>query len=206
MQQVHLLFTSHHKVFSNFVSLDDIMDDKDSIELVYSDKWYQAIRQNEISYISKTLNEADLEIKQHLVNARFGRFAPEEVERNVKKFNLKALHNVQITIAWHFVLTLGSFESINAFLKHGVDVCAMDNKKQNGLHYLVLLSHLDPNLEGKMKKHYKHLVAKLGKEELKAMLMQENIQGLRPLELAMNVGTLGIFEGRLFYICIHSKT
>ena len=179
------------------------MHGKDNIELICFDKWYNAVRQDDFSYISKTLREADGELKQHLVNAEFDKFGSEAVNRELKKFNLHALGNIQITLAWHLILTVGSFKNIDLFLEFGVDVCATDDKMQNGLHYLVLLSHLEPDLEGKMIEHYRHLEAKISKEQLKEMLMQENIQGLRPLELAMNVGSLGICEGRLFkkYYC-----
>ena len=70
----------------------------------------------------------------------------------------------------------------------------MNVSNGNILHSLVAGSSFDDVLEERSVFVYKKLVSLLDESELNKLLMHENSDGLRPLELAVNLGTLVLYE------------
>ncbi len=64
----------------------------------------------------------------------------------------------------------------------------------NVFHVLVVNSLVQPHRERQMADSFRHLVSILPEPEVKTLLLTENDQGLRPLELAAHVGTFLMFE------------
>ena len=83
---------------------------------------------------------------------------------------------------------------LNNLLKEGADLYQVNVSNGNILHSLVAGSSFDDVLEERSVFVYKKLVSLLDENELNKLLMHENSDGLRPLEQAVNLGTLVLYE------------
>ncbi len=88
----------------------------------------------------------------------------------------------------------GSFKCLRVFLKHGANIYQVDKNKNNIIHYLIIVSYGDGTFEKFAVKFYKQLLKELPGSEIKSLLMMENKEGLRPIELAVHAGCLQIFN------------
>ena len=87
-----------------------------------------------------------------------------------------------------------SFKILNLMLRNGVDVDSRDWNQGNVLHCAVAFASLYPNKEPQMCKLYKFLNEKLDRMSMTKLLMSENEKGIRPLEMAGQLGMLGLFR------------
>ncbi len=88
----------------------------------------------------------------------------------------------------------GSFKCLRVFLKHGANIYQVDKNKNNIIHYLIIVSYGDSAFEKFAVKFYKQLLKELRRDDIKSLLMMENKEGLRPIELAVHSGCLQMFN------------
>ena len=87
-----------------------------------------------------------------------------------------------------------SFKILNSMLRNGVDVNARDWNQGNVLHCVVAFASLYPNKEPLMCKLYRFLNEQLDRMSMRVLLMSENEKGIRPLEMAGQLGVFGLFR------------
>ena len=91
-------------------------------------------------------------------------------------------------------VTFGSYKILRVLLKHGADIFQVAENQWNIIHYLIIVSRENENFEGKAVQIYKRLLSELPVEDVRRLLMMEDTDGLRPLELAVHVGCLQMFN------------
>ena len=91
-------------------------------------------------------------------------------------------------------VTFGSFNILKVLLKHGANILQVAENHWNIIHYLIIVSRENENFEGKAVQIYKRLLSELAAEDVRKLLMMEDTDGLRPLELAVHAGCLQIFN------------
>ena len=91
-------------------------------------------------------------------------------------------------------VTFDSFNILKVLLKHGADILQVAENQWNIIHYLIIVSRENENFEGKAVQIYKRLLSELAAEDVRKLLMMEDTDGLRPLELAVHAGCLQMFN------------
>ena len=91
-------------------------------------------------------------------------------------------------------VTFGSFNILRVLLKHGADILQVAENRWNVIHYLIVVSHENVKFEGKAVQIYRRLLEELATEDVQKLLMMEDTDGLRPLELAVHAGCLQMFN------------
>ncbi len=77
---------------------------------------------------------------------------------------------------------------------HGADLLITDPHGWNIIHYLIAVSFKIPERSEDAVDIYKRLKQDISPDTLAYLLMQEDLEGLRPLEFSMHLGCLGMFE------------
>ena len=88
----------------------------------------------------------------------------------------------------------GSFEILRVLLKHGANILQVAENQWNIIHYLIVVSSEKVIFEEKAVEVYKQLLKELEEETIRSLLMMEDANGLRPLELAVHAGCLQMFN------------
>ncbi len=79
-------------------------------------------------------------------------------------------------------------------LKFGANVLVTDQQGWNIIHYLVVASHNFPHFEDDAVSVYKWLKYDISKKELNSLLMHEDYEELRPLEMAIHLSCICMFD------------
>ena len=89
----------------------------------------------------------------------------------------------------------GSTDAVELLIKEGADVFQTNTHRENLFHALIAASSLEVlSEEEEAVSVYKHLLTILTGENGKELLMQENKEGLRPLEMAAKLGCVLLYE------------
>ncbi len=91
----------------------------------------------------------------------------------------------------------GSFDVLRVLLGAGADVLQAPENRWNILHYLVIVSHENKKYEERAVHIYNQLLNELEETDIKALLMMEDKEGLRPLELAVHASCLQLFNAMI---------
>ena len=91
-------------------------------------------------------------------------------------------------------VTFGSFNILKVLLKHGANILQVAENQWNIIHYLIAVSHENEKFESKAVNIFKRLLGEVDTEDVHKLLMMEDINGLRPLELAVHAGCLQMFN------------
>ncbi len=84
---------------------------------------------------------------------------------------------------------------LEVLLGFGFKLESTDTNGWNVLHYLIAISHYDESYEERAVEIWKKVAALLQERDLlKRILTQEDLDGLRPVELAMHVGCILLFD------------
>ena len=147
--------------------------------------YYKALVENDTAAASILLSGATASEKDAMLNGTFD-FGDD---------TMIAKHRLGKILKPLFVATLqGSMDIIELLLREGADLYQRNFAGGNILHCLVGASSLDNSYEKRAVEIYKRLVSTLEKVQITKLLMQEKDNGLRPLEMAVNLGVLTLFE------------
>ena len=162
------------------------------LELPKYQWWYDAIVNDRQDVIKHHLRSSSTDYKHQLVNGGFSQLNLDSFGLNDKdKFRLRAISSF---LPFHLAIAYGaSRETISEFLSHGVDLTIKDHHGNNCIHVMVTMAFLKPHKEDYMKDLYCMISDYLPRTTLKSILLQEDKDGFRPLELAANTGTFGLF-------------
>ena len=147
--------------------------------------WYEAIRGDDYKILEKELQTTDAYVRHKLLNGRF-HFS----ER------LKDTTSVDLYDVWHLVVIFCSKETISLFITKRVDIHIKNESGDNFVNNMILAAGLQPQLEDELIDKYQFITALVGKEDRQKFLLAENKENVRPLEFAMNLATMGLFQGK----------
>ena len=90
-------------------------------------------------------------------------------------------------------VVFGATSTISLLLENGANLFSTDDLGNNIIHCLINVSWHDQKCESQAEQTYVWLRENLPRTSLKRLLLAENNGGLRPLELAANLGILSLF-------------
>ena len=170
-----------------------ILPESPQLDLPKFQWWYDAIINDRLDVIKHHLRTSSTDYKNQLVNGRFSQRTIDSYGLNDKegKFGYESF---QVFLPFNLAIAYcASRETISEFLSHGVDVTLRDHHGNNCIHVMVTMAFLKPGAEDYMKDLYGMISDYLPRTKLKSILLQEDNCGFRPLELAANNGTFGLF-------------
>ena len=146
--------------------------------------YYRALENNDVSDISRFIAESGR--KAAMLN---GWFDYGEEETLIPQTHLSRLSRPLFLAAM-----MGSVEVVELLIKKGADVHQQNCYSENIIHSLVAANSLDFITDGRALKLFRKLVTMQVSEELGKLLFQENVDGLRPVEMAANLGCITLYE------------
>ena len=96
---------------------------------------------------------------------------------------------------WHLVVVLCSKETIRFFIPRGVDIFVKNEIKYNVIHNIILAVAFEPQCEDVMIEKFRFIIQNIKEEDKIKLLFAENNTGMRPVEMAMELSTTGLFQG-----------
>ncbi len=93
-----------------------------------------------------------------------------------------------------FQALLRGEEIFKNLLKAGANLYVSDQQGWNIVHFLVTVSYCVPDMEGQCLETYDQLKVGLQQEDLNILLKMEDFEGLRPLEFAIHLGCVQMFD------------
>ena len=122
----------------------------------------------------------------HLVNGIF------EEDDEIKKWSSPEHKKFAVITPLAMVMSCASISGMECLLQHGANVSSQDPYGHNPVHLIVCFSFVKPQLNHIWMAMFQRLVACVPATIVKQMLLIENKQGLRPVEFAVQQGTLPI--------------
>ena len=168
--------------------------------------WREAIVSDDHDLVSRTLDSANWEEKERLLNGYFlehDGWSQEERLMNEASHFLnriaclvkgKKYLEVSFERPWCLAGACGSLKVLSVMYQHGVQVDQTDRKGSNILHILIYLAFLDHLQERAHGQVYAHLVSLLSLDHLKLLLKSEGKHGLYPLEMSAWLGTFTLYQ------------
>ncbi len=152
--------------------------------------WLKAIKCNNASKIKEQLENVDKITRAKLLNEPFHWKNPSNqifLSRSGKDLSKV----FKISYPWTIAAAYSSLDVMDVFLQYDINVLVRDDYGNNVVHILCYLAL--ENEEEKVEGVYNFLLKTLKCDKLRALLFQENISGLRPLELSSALGVFSMF-------------
>ena len=168
--------------------------------------WREAIASDDHDLVSHTLDSANREEKERLLNGCFlehdGCLQEERLMNEASHFlnriaslvKGKKYLEVSFERPWCLAGACGSLKVLSVMYQHRVQVDQTDHKGSNILHILIYLAFLDHLQERAHGQVYAHLVSLLSLDHLKLLLKSEGKHGLYPLEMSAWLGTFTLYQ------------
>lgn len=153
--------------------------------------WLQALMRDDVCTVEHTLQNADIIGRKELLNGTF--LFENDIPICVVK-HIKGYVDYRVNKPWAIAAISHALDSMKSMLSYDVDVYQTDNDGNNVVHVLVMMAYLDTSLEKRMNETYTFLKENLRTEQLKGLLHRENQNGYRPIELAVHLDCLQIFQ------------
>ena len=147
--------------------------------------YFVALRDNDVEKVSSMFSKASPVNRNAMLNGAFD-FGTDSF---IPTSTLSRLSR-PLFIATFFA----SMEVVELMLKEGADLFQENVTKGNILHSLVVGGSFDTVLQDRAVLVYRKLVTILDKPQMTKLLMHENKDGVRPLELAVHLGCLCLYE------------
>ena len=157
------------------------------------DFWFEAVVGDEVEAVEKHLSTMTKQGKKELLNGHFCANIG-DLFTDLRGLNLtgrKALTYrtlVMVAVGW------GAEKILELCLREGVDLLVTDRGGDNAVHALVKAATLALVWEDGYISLFKLIRNKLPLDQLRQLLLQENDNGYRPLELAAHGGSFGMFQ------------
>ncbi len=88
----------------------------------------------------------------------------------------------------------GNTSVIQMLCTYGADIHIQDSNGWNLIHYLIAISYFEQSYENKAVQIYNNVKNSMPTEEHTNLLLQEDLEGLRPIEMALHCGCILLFE------------
>ena len=170
--------------------------------------WINAIIEDNIEVIQRELSMKDLHEKNTLLNGQFDSY--EDLESlGIQQKQIVQFQNGGLFRPWCIVGAYGHISIMQTFIANEVDIFQKDVNNSNIIHAMVIMASLLQDREERIVKAYSFLKASLDVGCLEQLLHAENIDGLRPIELASHLGCFAllqaIFETEGIYLTCNEK-
>ena len=154
------------------------------------EKLLLAIKHNDVSKAELLLYECTADEKEAVINPKYNKLRPLRRYRHSKK----CLYHQPPLL---FQALLQGEEIFEILLKAGANLYLADQHGWNIVHYLITVSHNISGMEEKCVTIYNRLKILLTAEELDILLKMEDYEALRPLEFAVHLGCIKLFDAIL---------
>ena len=150
-------------------------------------KWKGVLLSGDESAIQEYLTEFPLEQdKYKAINGIF------EQNQKALKWASPEHKNFAVITPLAMVMSCASISGMECLLRHGANVSSQDPYGHNPVHLIICFSFVKPELNHIWVAMFEKLVACVPFAIVKQMFLEENNQGLRPLEFAAQQGTVEI--------------
>ena len=160
----------------------------ESKELPYEEyeEYFEALAENDVVKLKILFFKASPEERRIMVNGRF----------QLHTDNNQSTRAVQKRMSRPLLVTalMGSVNAMKFLVDQGTDIFQENCFGENVIHSLVASSSLELTPEENEVKFHETITTILDKGKVKKLLMHEDINGLRPLEMAANLGCLLLFK------------
>ncbi len=149
--------------------------------------WFEALRHNDVDYVQETLDVSEPDEKERLLN---GRFHYQKSDDNLAKEFASVVDSNHFTATRPFIMSalFGSNDVTSCLMEHGARVDCLEDNGSNFVHIMVSASSAFPQHENGVIESYKKCCELIGEKQMGELLRTENVDGLRPLELAAKLG------------------
>lgn len=148
-------------------------------------KWFEVICQNNSTEAKALLEEVTTEKRNIMLNCDFDFGEVDNSTRDWSYTTRKPLFLAAI---------FGSLDILKLFSFYNVDFCQVDEDQNNVVHSLISMCLSEPKYETRYTEVYKLIVMDLVTfDDRKRLLLSENKDGLRPVELAAHYSCLRFF-------------
>ncbi len=152
--------------------------------------WISAILHDDHILINSILNNRNID-KNRQLNETL------KSSHNCKSTVHADVHAFTVYNPLSLAVAHGSTKVVQVFLSHGIDVLQVDQDGNNIIHKLIEFTFMDSETEDISRNTYHYLEQLLELDKMKNLLMTENNDSLRPLELAAHLGVFPLFEAIL---------
>ncbi len=147
------------------------------------------IKNHDADMLNNTLqNLSETEIEMYL-----NRDMKEEQKPRFHYRHCKTALKEMVPIIFEAII-LGYFDLVKILHRNGASFCVTDTHGWNILHYLIVLSYKQPNYESSAARLFNKLNVIIGTNDFINLLKEEDLEGLRPLEMALHYGCLQLFD------------
>ena len=160
---------------------------------------WDLIRDNNCDELHKSLTFLDCSEKGDILNGKFIELTEKVGKREIfLSFFVSKKENLQqeSTLLFQAVM-FGAFDCVDTLVNLGANILQQERHGWNIIHYLAVVSYCSLDYEPKAVKIYKHLLKNLQQFQIRTLLHMEDKEGLRPLELAVHTGCLGLAKAIL---------
>ena len=170
--------------------------DGENWSLVYEkfNKWYKVLKNDDVSTYEMIMSAMDIQHREVLLDGRFIYSRPPK-QLKVKKRERMA----EFSIPFNIALSSCAFKVVDKMVEDDIDLMKLDVGNANVIHVLIISASEKRHREDDYLKLLITVLKYLEAEEAQTILLQENSDGYRPLELAARLGIFGIFRELLNY-------
>ena len=149
-------------------------------------KFHIAVKEGNVSTIKALLQECTVQEKEIILN-------PKLIKR---ESSWRYRHPDECLFQDSPILFQALFhrEIFVAMLEAGVNLFQVNQQGWNIIHYLAVVSHKVSGMEEKCVTIYNDLKRTYGRDELEVLLKTEDCESLRPLEFAVHLGCIKLFD------------
>ena len=152
--------------------------------------WLTALKTDDVDTIRRLLDEADEEEQELLLEGW--------IDIDVFWLDLDECitdkEAYAIRRSFPLAASCGSLGVLDELIKRGINICQTDDIGNNVVHSLVIFASLHQSVEEREVEVYQYLKSKLPSYEMESLILAENTDGLRPVELAGLYQTLRMVE------------
>ena len=151
------------------------------------DEWYETIRHNNRSKAEEIFKYLSSDEVKIYINKEFN-FGDNILNSSLKEWIYKP------SKALFLAAIFNSYDILDFFFEIQVDIKQKDKSGDNIAHSLILMCYNDRHQKHQCIGAYEYLVTMLLSETTKEILLMENHDGLRPLELAISLSCVEFFS------------
>lgn len=164
-----------------------------------TEEWIKALTTNDGMTVEDMLQTMDDIEVQHFLH---GQLIVSDNLLHITKESLDS--NLDLSLSYAVVFC--AYEVVEILLCWGVDVLQQDSHGNNSMHCLVLRSFLtDGRVEDKCLEAFKWLLKHLSSLDIRTLMEQENMQGLRPMEYAGHLDSWQLCAAMMEVSVVHQK-
>ena len=149
------------------------------------EKIYEIIENDEVEKFQALLRSTDSRVNFDLINGQF------QFQR-IKEDNAESLF--QPIKPFTVAAICGSHQIMDTIIENEGDICGMEWNGGNVVHCMVSFAFLHPEREPSICRSYVYLISLLNVETMRKLLMLDNNDKLRPLEMAAQLGVFALFR------------